>query len=280
MSEVLHTERMLPSALEFIRGKTDTVPRIALVLGSGLGAIGNEVEGVRIPFGTVPGFAPVTVVGHAGSLVIGTLQGVPCAMLQGRYHLYEGHQPEHVAFPLRLLSELGATELIVTNAAGGVNPSLRPGDLMLIEDHLNLMGRNPLVGPVRPGEIRFPDMTDPYDAKLRRLAQTVAAEQGVELKSGVYAALLGPTYETRAEVRMLARLGADAVGMSTVPEVIVARARGMRVLGISLITNAAAGLGNEPLDHQEVLEAGMQRAGVFGALLRGIVRELGQRDHS
>ncbi|HEX6693679.1 MAG TPA: purine-nucleoside phosphorylase [Longimicrobiales bacterium] len=270
-----HTARMLPRAVAHVRALTAAQPYVALILGSGLGSLADHVEdAVRIPFGDVPGFAPVTVAGHAGALVIGTLEGVPCIALQGRYHMYEGHDPEHVVFPMRLAAELGAKYLIVTNAAGGINRDFRAGDLMLIQDHINLTGRNPLIGPVAAGETRFPDMTDPYDAELRSTAAAVARELDVALVSGVYCALSGPSYETRAEIRMLASLGADAVGMSTVPEVIVARARGIRVLGISLISNLAAGISPTTLSHAEVLEAGQAAAGRFTRLVRGTIRRI------
>jgi purine-nucleoside phosphorylase len=277
-----HTARWLQEAVAHVRAAAAASagsaasdrPRVGLILGSGLGALADAFEGaVRLPFDTVPGFARASVAGHAGMLVLGRLEGVPCVGLQGRYHLYEGHDPEHAVFPTRLLAELGIETLVVTNAAGGVNRTYMAGRLMLIQDHLNLIGSNPLRGPVLPGETRFPDMTEAYDAELRRIAMHVAAEQGIALESGVYCALAGPSYETPAEVRMLERLGADAVGMSTVPEVIVARARGLRVLGISLITNQAAGISPTPLSHAEVMEAGAQAAVAFSSLVRGVIRE-------
>jgi purine-nucleoside phosphorylase len=250
----------------------DAAPRVLLVLGSGLGALADSLENsTSVDFGDVPGFARAAVVGHKGRIVCGTLEGVSCIAMQGRYHLYEGHSAAAATLPVRAISELGVDTMIVTNAAGGVNRSLRAGTLMLIEDHINLMGQNPLVGPALPGETRFPDMTTAYDVELRALADRVAAEQGIALGHGVYCALMGPTYETPAEVRMLERLGADAVGMSTVPEVIVARARGLRVLGISLITNEAAGYSGEVLSHTEVITAGAQAAESFARLVRGVL---------
>jgi purine-nucleoside phosphorylase len=204
---------------------------------------------VAIPYGEIPGFPRATVAGHAGRLVAGILNGVEVVAMQGRFHLYEGWEPGAVAAPIRALAALGPRAVVLSNAAGGLRPGLQPGDLMLVADHLNLMGRNPLVGPVLTGEERFPDMSEPYDAGLRRIARQLALEERIPLQEGVYAALLGPSYETPAEIRMLRVLGADAVGMSTVPEVIVARALGLRVLAISLISNLAAGLSPVPLSH-------------------------------
>jgi purine-nucleoside phosphorylase len=253
------------------------LPRVAIVLGSGLGRLADRVSDPRrIPYGDIPGFHVPTVQGHKGELVTGTLGGVPVIMQSGRFHIYEGH-PAHVsALPTRVFASLGADTLIVTNAAGGIRRSFGPGTLMAISDHLNLTGRNPLEGEVLPGETRFPDMTVAYDADLRRLAHRVALAQGTELAEGVYAALLGPTYETPAEIRMLERLGADAVGMSTAPETIVARARGMRVLGISTITNLAAGISHELMSHKDVMEVASQVAETLARLVEGIVVKLGE----
>ncbi len=250
-------------------------PTVALVLGSGLGALGDRIDdSVVIKYSEIPGFAPSTVEGHRGRLVCGRLEGKTVLAFQGRYHAYEGHEPAALATPIRSAAALGVGTLIVTCAAGGVNRELGPGTLMLLTDHLNLMARNPLVGPVREGETRFPDMTEPYDAGLRSLAAEVAREHGTELAEGVYAAMLGPSYETPAEIRMLERLGADAVGMSTVPEVIAARALGLRVLGIALITNAAAGISAGALDHDEVVAAGAAAADEFQRLVGGILARL------
>jgi purine-nucleoside phosphorylase len=266
---------MLETAVAAVRAQDPRTPDVALVLGSGLGALADELaEPVRIPFAEIPGFPAAAVVGHAGRLVIGTLERHVCVVLQGRLHLYEGYEPAVVALPTRVMLALGARTLIVTNAAGGIAPSFRAGDLMLIEDHINFTGRNPLVGPALPDEPRFPDMTAAYDPGLREVAQQVAAAEGVQLVRGVYAAVLGPSYETPAEVRLLARCGADAVGMSTVPEVIVARARGVPVLGISLISNVAAGITGEPLSHDDVLAAGAAASDRFARLLRGVLRRL------
>jgi purine-nucleoside phosphorylase len=257
--------------IEYLRECLHRTPKLALVLGSGLGSIADDfADPRRIPFEDIPGFPRTTVAGHPGAIVSGTWQGVDVVALQGRFHLYEGWSPEFVALPLRALREIGAEILIVTNAAGATRVRFQPGDLMLIVDHINFMFRNPLIGPVAPGEERFPDMSDPYDRDLRQLALKVAAEQGIALELGVYAGVLGPSYETPAEVRMLTSLGADALGMSTVPEVVAARALGMRVLGISCITNAAAGLGPRAPDHSEVLEVGAQASERMARLLRAL----------
>lgn len=249
-------------------------PRAAIVLGSGLGFLADEVrDAVRIPYGDIPAFPAVGVVGHKGELVAGTLEGVPVLVQSGRFHLYEGHPAEVVALPVRVFAELGIGILLLTNAAGGVRPTFRPGTLMLIADHINLQGRNPLTGPVAAGDERFPDMSEPYDAELRRLAREAAREARVPLEEGVYCGVLGPSYETPAEIRMIQRIGADAVGMSTVPEVIAARARGVRCVGFSTITNAAAGMG-PPLDHEDVLVVGRQVAGQLAAVVRGILKRL------
>jgi purine-nucleoside phosphorylase len=250
-------------------------PRVAVVLGSGLGFLGEEAkDAVRVPYARIPGFPQPTVAGHAGELIAGTVEGVPIVAQSGRFHLYEGHDPWTAALPVRVFATLGVRTVVVTNAAGGIRRTFRPGTLMLIADHLNLMFRNPLVGPVEPGDERFPDMSDPYDRELRALARRVAAERGIALEEGVYCGLLGPSYETKAEIEMLKRFGADAVGMSTVPEVVAARARGLRVVGISTITNVAAGLGTQALAHQEVLDTAEQVKHQLADLVRGIVAQL------
>ncbi len=262
-------------AAEYLRGRIGASPRVALILGSGLGDLAERVEdAVAVPYADIPGFAPSTVVGHKGRLVAGRLEGVDVLAFQGRYHAYEGHDPAALATPVRTARALGVDTLIVTCAAGGVNRSFGPGTLMLLSDHLNFMGRNPLVGAVRDGETRFPDMTEPYDRELRELADAVARDEGIDIVEGIYAAVLGPSYETPAEIRMLERLGADAVGMSTVPEVIAARAGGLRVLGIALITNAAAGITGALLDHEEVIAAGAEAAARFQRLVRGVLTRL------
>jgi purine-nucleoside phosphorylase len=266
---------MLDDALAAIRSRDPRVPDVALILGSGLGAMADDLgDAVAIPFGEIPGFPQAAVAGHRGRLVIGSMEGVTVAALQGRFHLYEGYDAATVALPTRVMLGLGARTLIVTNAAGGINRTFRAGDLMLIDDHINLMGRNPLTGPVQQGDTRFPDMSRPYDPELQALAEEVALSEGIRVVRGVYAAVLGPSYETPAEVRMIERLGGDVVGMSTVPEVIVARASGARVLGISLVSNAAAGLSAVPLSHEEVVDAGREAEGRFTRLVRGVVRRL------
>jgi len=265
-------------AAAFIREKVGAAwadPVAGIVLGSGLGGLADRLErAVRIPFAHVPGFPVATVAGHAGQLLVGTLAGRPVVMLAGRFHMYEGHDAPVAAFPVRVLRALGVPVYVASNAAGGVRRTFVPGDLMLVADHINLMFRNPLIGPVEPGDERFPDMSDPYDPALRALMREAAAMVNVPLQEGVYCGLLGPTYETPAEVRMLERLGADAVGMSTVPEVIMARAIGMRAVAVSCITNKAAGLSHEKLNHQEVMDAGRAVAGRFEALVMEFVRRL------
>lgn len=265
----------LTETLAALRERVTRRPRVMLVLGSGLGGLADELEdAVPIPFAEIPAFPPATVEGHVGRLVAGRLEGVECIALQGRYHLYEGHSPALVTLPIRIMAALGARTLIVTNAAGGINPAFRAGDLMLIDDHINFMFANPLVGPVAPGDLRFPDMTEPYDRGLQRLAEEAGLERGVQIVRGVYAAVTGPSYETPAEIRMLSRLGADAVGMSTVPEVIAARALGVNVLGISLIANLAAGIAKVPLTHEEVLAAGVEARTRFTDLVRGTLNAI------
>jgi purine-nucleoside phosphorylase len=213
-------------------------PLLAIILGSGLGGLARRIEpAADVPFAEVPGFPSATVVGHPGRVILGQQAGRPVAALAGRFHMYEGHSPSLAGFPVRVLHALGARTLFVSNAAGGIRATFTPGDLMIITDHLNLMFRNPLVGLLEPGDTRFPDMSEPYDRGLAATLRREATKLGFPLRDGVYCGLLGPTYETPAEVRMLATLGADAVGMSTVPEVIVARALGMRVAGVSCITN-------------------------------------------
>jgi len=250
-------------------------PDVAIVLGSGLGGFTEQiVDPTRIDYRDVPGFPLPTVPGHGGELVLGTVAGRTVLAQSGRFHLYEGHDAATCALPARVFAELGIGVLVVTNAAGGVRRTFTRGTLMLIADHINLTFRNPLIGAVVNGEARFPDMSEPYDAGLRRLARTVARERSVHLEEGVYAGLLGPSFETPTEIRMLERLGADAVGMSTVTEVIAARSRGIRCLGISTITNLAAGISPTTLSHAEVLETGEHVKGVVGDLVEGVVARL------
>lgn len=258
-----------------LRSVTGPAPDLAIVLGSGLGSLADEIEEpVTLPYDAIPGFPNVTVAGHAGTLRVGQLSGVRVAALAGRFHLYEGHDAGTVALPVRALARTGVPGLVVTNSAGGINRTFRAGDLMLIDDHINLMPSNPLIGKVLPGEERFPDMSAPYDPEWLRLAADAALAEGIRAVRGVYCGLLGPSYETAAEVRMLHRMGADAVGMSTVLEVIAARAAGMRVLGISIITNPAAGLAPGALVHEDVLAAGERAAVDLSRLLRRIVPSL------
>lgn len=246
-------------------------PRLALILGSGLGRLAAQLSpALDVAFADVPGFPPAGIHGHAGRVIAGSLDGVDVLAFAGRWHLYEGYEPDIAALPVRVAHTLGARTLLVSNAAGGIRRSLHPGDLMIIRDHINLMWRNPLAGPVAPHETRFPDMCAPYDRDLAAALRAAAADARIPVAEGVYAAVLGPSYETPAEIRMLERLGADAVGMSTVPEVIAARALGMRVAGVSLIANPAAGLG-APLDHDEVLAAGARAADHVERLVRGFV---------
>ena len=263
-------------AARTIRARAGDDARVGLVLGSGLGAFADDLEdAVAIPYEEIPGFARSTVEGHAGRLVLGKVSGVAVVVQQGRFHFYEGYALDEVTFPVRVLGLLGIRALILTNAAGGLNNSFSQGALMMISDHLNLMGTNPLLGAndARFGA-RFPDMSEVYDREFQEATMAEAHAMKLELKRGIYAALTGPSYETPAEIRMLRALGADAVGMSTVPEAIVARHMGMKVLGISCITNMAAGVLDRPIDHAEVMETGEQVRAVFTALLRRTIPKL------
>ncbi len=263
-------------AARFLRTRADTDVRVALVLGSGLGAFADQLEDAEpVPYEEIPGFARPTVEGHAGRLVVGRVGGVGVAVMQGRFHFYEGYTLEEVTFPIRVLGLLGAKSLVLTNAAGGLNNSYEQGALILISDHLNLMGTNPLLGRNDPRfGPRFPDMTEVYDREYQDAAITEAHEMGLELRRGIYAALTGPSYETPAEIRMLRLLGADAVGMSTVPEAIVARQMSLRVLGLSCITNMAAGVLDKPINHEEVIETGERVRETFTELLRRVIPKL------
>ncbi|MCM3904843.1 MAG: purine-nucleoside phosphorylase [Pyrinomonadaceae bacterium] len=263
-------------AARTIRARTALDARIAVVLGSGLGGFAEEFdEAVRIPYTDIPGFAASTVAGHAGSLVIGKVGRVPVVAMQGRVHFYEGYSLEEVTFPIRTFKLLGIDTLLLTNAAGGINVQLSEGALMIISDHLNLMGSNPLRGPndERFGP-RFPDMTEVYSRELQETVVEEASVLGIEVRRGIYAALSGPSYETPAEIHMLRSFGADAIGMSTVPEAIVARQMGMNVLGISCITNMAAGISDGPINHEEVMEIGNRVRATFTQLLRGIISRI------
>jgi len=247
-------------------------PRIGLVLGSGLGGLADRFDDAEtIPYGELPGFPEPAVEGHAGVLVLGTLAGVPVVAMRGRAHLYEGHPVQEATFPIRVLAALGVRGLFLSNAAGAINPGFMPGDLMVIRDHINLMGRNPLVGRVVPGDPRFPDLSAAWDPELRQVLHEASESTGVPLCEGVYAAVLGPSFETPAEIRMLERMGADAVGMSTVPELITARARGIRCFGVSCLTNYAAGIGSQPLDHEEVIQTTERVADQFQDLVTAAV---------
>ena len=256
-------------AANTIRSRISLEPRIAVVLGSGLGDFANEFQNsVAIPYAEIPGFPTSTAEGHAGRLVVGKVSDVPVLAMQGRVHYYEGYSLEQVTFPVRTFGMLGIKTLVLTNAAGGINNDLSQGALMVISDHLNLMGVNPLRGPndARLGP-RFPDMTEVYSRELQQRAVAEANAMGLNLRRGVYAGLAGPSYETPAEIHMLRGLGADAVGMSTVPEAIVARHMGMQVLGISCITNMAAGMSDQVIHHEEVMETGRRVRDIFARLL-------------
>ena len=251
-------------------------PGVAVVLGSGLGEFVESLGGrTVIPYSEIPHVPTPTVAGHHGNLVVGTLDGAPVAALQGRFHHYEGNELSAVTFPVRVMQALGVRTLILTAATGGIRESLRAGDLVCLSDHLNLLGSNPLRGPNddRLGP-RFPDMTEVYSRRLRALAAEEAAKLGLPLTEGVYAALPGPSYETPAEIRMLRTLGADVVGMSTVPEAIVARHAGMEVLALALVTNSAAGVTGEPISHEDVLAAGREASRKIGAVIAGVVARL------
>ena len=251
-------------------------PRVHVVLGSGLDRVAARVQDpVEIPFADLPGLPETTVDGHAGRFLIGGLGGVPVLVQAGRFHFYEGMGADVVLAPVRVGRELGARTLIVTNATGGIRPDLDPGTLMLVEDHLNLTFRAPLAGPVQPGEARFTDMSRPYDAALLARAEEVALEAGIQVTRGVYGGVAGPNFETPAEVRALRVVGADAVGMSTVPEVLAARAGGQRVLALSVVTNRGAGLVTTELDHHDVMAWGAAAAERLGVLLEGVVTSLG-----
>jgi purine-nucleoside phosphorylase len=267
---------MIEAAVGAIRLKSALEPRLGVVLGSGLGAFADELsERTEIDYADIPGWPRSTAVGHAGRLVLGSLEGVPMAVLAGRAHLYEGYTTAQVVFPIRVLRRLGVESIVFTNAAGGINLSYAQGALVLISDHINMQGINPLSGPnddsLGP---RFPDMSEAYSQRFREIARDAAGALGIELTEGVYVALLGPSYETPAEIRALRTLGADLVGMSTVPEAIAANHMGMKVLGISCVTNMAAGILRQKINHEEVLETGNRVRGTLIKLLRSIVPRL------
>ena len=260
-------------AAEYIRERAGVTPKVAIILGSGLGPFAYHVEhSISLPFTEIPHFPKPSVVGHSGLMVIGTLHGTPIVVMQGRVHYYEGYPASEVVFPIRVLKQLGIEKLIVTNAAGGIREGLQRGQLVLISNHINLTGTNPLIGKndSKFGE-RFFDMTEPYSERLRKLAKTVAKKEGFNLEQGVYLAVSGPSFETAAEIRAFRILGADLVGMSTVHEVIVARHMKIEVLGLSCVTNLAAGIQGKPLDHYEVLETGIHVQQRFAEFMTSLI---------
>jgi purine-nucleoside phosphorylase len=271
-TEFLQAEK----AAKFILSKTKLRPKIALILGSGLGAFADEFENAtKISYSKIPNFPRSTAIGHAGQLVIGKIDGIEVAGMQGRVHLYEGYSAQDVAFPIRVFSRLGVKAVILTNAAGGIKKEFTQGRLVVISDHINLQGANPLSGPnIDKFGPRFPDMTSAYDKKFRELTLAAGRRLSIDLGEGVYAALAGPSYETPAEIRYLRSIGADLVGMSTVPEVIAARHSGLRALGISCVTNAAAGVLDQPLDHNEVLETAERVKSQFIGVLRAVIPQI------
>jgi purine-nucleoside phosphorylase len=270
--------KLADAAAEFILKKTPLRPKIALVLGSGLGAFADSLtDAARIPYVEIPTFPRSTAIGHAGQMVIGNAGSVPVAAMQGRAHLYEGYSAQEVTFPIRVFARMGIRAVILTNAAGGINLNYSQGALVLLRDHINLQGTNPLVGPNddRFG-VRFPDMSRAYDRDYRQIASEEAGKLGIPRHEGVYAGLLGPSYETPAEIEYLRRIGADVVGMSTVAEVIAARHMEMKVLAISCVTNMAAGILDQPLSHAEVMETGERVKTIFEALLRAVLPRIAE----
>ncbi|WP_025026158.1 purine-nucleoside phosphorylase [Caldalkalibacillus mannanilyticus] len=263
-------------AAKFVADQMKIKPEIGLILGSGLGVLADEIENpLHIPYHEIPGFPQSTVEGHKGQLVIGTLEGKSVIAMQGRFHFYEGYPLELVTLPVRMMKSLGVHTILVTNASGGINTSFSPGDLMIIEDQINFTGQNPLIGPnLDELGVRFPDMSQAYSNDLRELAFGVAGELQINVQKGVYAGVVGPSYETPAEIKMLRKMGGDAVGMSTVPEVIVAAHSGMKVLGISCITNMASGILPQPLSHSEVMETAELAKANFLNLVKGLVRKI------
>ncbi|MGC9933921.1 purine-nucleoside phosphorylase [Priestia aryabhattai] len=258
---------------DYLLSQIDQWPSIGLVLGSGLGILADEIENpIYIPYNEIPHFPASTVTGHAGRMVIGDLKGKRVIAMQGRFHYYEGHSLEAVTYPIRIMKAIGVQQIIVTNAAGGINPNFKPGDLMIIQDHINLTSQNPLIGPNEEefGE-RFPDMSEAYSKKLIALAKGVASKNKINMVEGIYAGMLGPSYETPAEVNFLSIIGASAVGMSTVPEVIVAQHSGLEVLGISCISNMAAGISGHSLTHDEVMETTENIKAQFLQLVKEVI---------
>jgi purine-nucleoside phosphorylase len=267
---------VIREAVRYLETGTELRPRVAVVLGSGLGAFAQELSSrSEIPYAAIPGWPCVTAIGHAGKLIFGAIGGVPVAVMAGRVHLYEGYTPAQVTFGVRVMGVLGVRSIVFTNAAGGINLAFERGGLVLISDHINLQGSNPLAGPnddsLGP---RFPDMSEAYSRQLRAIAHETGSELGIRLEEGVYAAMLGPSYETPAEIRYLRTIGADLVGMSTVPEVIAANHLGMRVLGISCVTNMAAGILPQRISHAEVLETGEMVRGTLVRFLKALLPRL------
>ena len=265
-------------AAKHIASKSPIKPAVAIVLGSGLGGFADEMtDAVRISYNDIPHFARSTAVGHAGQLVLGNIGAWPVVIMQGRVHLYEGYPVQSVVFPMRVFARMGVRAAILTNAAGGINLDYGQGRLVVIKDHINFQGQNPLVGPEDPRMgLRFIDMTEAYSKSYRQMTLEAGKRLGIQLAEGVYAAVLGPSYETPAEIRFLRTIGADLVGMSTVPEAIVARQMGIKVLAISCVTNMAAGTTDAPINHEEVLEIGRKIAGQFKALLRDVIPVIAQ----
>jgi purine-nucleoside phosphorylase len=268
--------REIAIARDYLGSRTDLRPRVAVVLGSGLGGFANELaDRIEIHYSEIPHWPCSTAIGHAGKLIVGKLGALPVAVMSGRVHLYEGYTQAQVTFGVRVLGALGVRSIVFTNAAGGINLALGRGGLVLISDHINLQGSNPLVGPnLDPLGPRFPDMSEAYSAAFRRIAKDAGRELGIPLTEGVYAAMLGPSYETPAEIRFLRAIGADVVGMSTVPEVIAANHMGIRCLGISCVTNMAAGVLPQKISHEEVLETGAAVRGTLIALLKAVLPRL------
>lgn len=272
----LLTAAHIKEAAEYIQQKINVKPEIGLIMGSGLGVLGDHIENATvIPYHDIPHFPISTVEGHAGELLVGSLSGRSVVLMRGRFHMYEGYGPELTAFPVRVMKALGVQSLLVTNAAGGINLNFASGNLMLISDHINLTGKNPLIGP-NDNELgaRFPDMSEAYSKRLRAIAMDIAKAQGISVQEGVYAGLLGPSYETPAEIRMLRTLGADAVGMSTVAEVIAARHSGIEVVGISCISNMASGILDQPLSHEEVMETTERVKSQFLGLVAALISKM------
>ncbi len=268
--------KQVNECVTYIRSVTDFVPKIALTLGSGLGGFAQQLETVcEIPYKDIPGFPVSTVAGHRGSFLFGYVKGVPVVCMNGRVHMYEGYKPEMVILPARVMHALGAEILFLTNAAGGIRSDYNAGDLVCITDHISTFAPNPLIGPNDDDEgVRFPDMSCVYDVELRKVLEKTAAEDQINLKDGVYAITTGPSFETPAEIRMFKSFGADLVGMSTVPEAIVARHMGMRVCGVSLVTNLAAGISETPLSHEEVYQTGLEAGPRFTRLVADAIEAM------